>query len=212
MHRLLLSVVFVFFSMCAYSKSKERQLVVSSPNNVVKVEFLLKEGEAFYKVYYLKKLLIKESRLGFVLKDLPALDGKFKITASKQSTLDERWDQPWGEIKTIRNHYNSLSVTLEEQSDLQRQVIVEFRVYNDGLGFRHEIPAQFNLKKFIIQDELTEFAFVQDFSAWWIPAYGDEMDSEYLYKHTKLSEIKEKTATPLTLEYENKLFVSLHEA
>ena len=87
-----------------------------------------------------------------------------------------------------------------------------FRVYDDGVGFRYEVPEQPNLKDFVILDELTEFSLNQDFSSWWIPAYGTEMDSEYLYKNTKLSEIKEKVSTPITLESNDNLFVSIHEA
>jgi alpha-glucosidase len=101
---------------------------------------------------------------------------------------------------------------LEEESTLKRRLNVEFRIYDDGLGFRYEIPNQPNLHEFVITDEHTEFALTENFSAWWIPAYGPEMDSEYLYKNTKLSEIKEKISTPATFESGEKLFVSIHEA
>lgn len=185
---------------------------VASPDGSLNVQFLLKDGKPLYKISYNNSLLIRDSRLGFVLKDLPALDKDFTIVSATRTSFDETWTQPWGEVKNIRNQYNSLVITLEEQTELHRKMMVEFRVYNDGLGFRYEIPDQPNLTDFIIMDELTEFAFIQNFSSWWIPAYGSEMDSEYLYRHTSLSELKENVFTPITLESNDSLFVSIHEA
>lgn len=185
---------------------------ISSPDGSITLQFSLKEGKPFYRLSRNNSLLIKDSQLGFILKDLPSLEKNFKITSAVHSSFDETWTQPWGEVKDIRNQYNDLIITLEERSDLQRKMIIEFRLYNDGLGFRYEIPEQPNLKNFVIMDELTELAFVRDFSSWWIPAYGLEMDSEYLYRNTKLSEIKDNVFTPITFEYNDSLFVSIHEA
>ena len=207
----LIALLFISFQV-GFGKSKDKPIEVESPNKSVKIQFLLKEGRPFYKVLYQNKVLVKDSRLGFVLKEQPALDKDFKITSSTKSDADETWTQPWGEVKNIRNHYNGITINLEEQTGLKRKLTVMFRVYDDGIGFRYEVPEQPNLKDFVILDELTEFSLNQDFSCWWIPAYGTEMDSEYLYKNTKLSEIKEKVSTPITLESNDNLFVSIHEA
>ena len=201
--------VILFFP--AVGKPKDKALETESPDKSVKVQFVLKAGVPFYNVQYKGKLLVKDSRLGFILKDLPALDKDFKVASTTKSASDETWTQPWGEVKTIRNHFNSITINLEEQSSLKRRVTVEFRVYNDGIGFRYAIPEQPSLKSFVILDELTEFSLNQDYTSWWIPAYGEEMDSEFLYKNTRLSEIREKMFTPITLE-SNNLFVSIHEA
>lgn len=212
--RRFLTVYFVLIVISASVASippRSRPLEVSSPNGAIKVTFTLKNRQAFYQVRFQNKIVVNDSRLGFSLKDLPALD-HFKIISSEESSFDETWTQPWGEVRTIRNHYNSLLIVLEEESALKRILKVEFRIYNDGLGFRYEIPSQPNLHEFIITDEHTEFALAQNFSAWWIPAYGPEMDSEYLYQNTRLSEIKEKISTPVTFESGDNLFVSIHEA
>jgi len=193
------------------AKAADKPAEVTSPDRTLQVRVILKNGIPFYNVTRNGQPVINDSRLGFVLKDLPALDHDFTITSATPATKDETWTQPWGEVKTIRNHYNSLTITLEEKSALKRKLLVTFRVYNDGIGFRYEIPQQANLKSFIIMDELTEFALAQDLAAWWIPAYGEEMDSEYLYRHNRVSEFKEKVFTPLTLEG-NGLYVSIHEA
>jgi alpha-glucosidase len=164
-----------------------------------------------YTVQRNGQTIITDSKLGFILKNQPALAADFKVADVRKSSFDETWTQPWGEVKTIRNHYNSLAVTLGEQTNLKRTVIVEFRVYNDGVGFRYEFPQQPNLKDFVIMDELTEFAIAQDPAAWWIPAYSDDMDSECLFRKNKVSELKEKMHTPLTLEGAG-LYISIHEA
>ena len=207
-----LALFFIVSFQIVCSHAKDRPVEISSPDGSIKVKFLLKEGLAFYSVHYQNKLLIKNSRLGFTLKNLPALDKDFKIVSATKSTFDETWEQPWGEVRHIRNHYNSVLISLEEQSSLHRKITMEFRVFNDGLGFRYAIPAQPNLKEFVIMDELTEFSLTQDFSSWWIPAYGTEMDSEYLYRNTKVSELPQQVATPITFESLNNLFVSIHEA
>jgi alpha-glucosidase len=156
--------------------------------------------------------VVGNSRLGFVLKDLPPLSKGFKVKSSSSKTIDETWAQPWGEVSQVRNHYTQLKIALEESSTLKRKLNLEFRIFNDGIGFRYEIPQQSGLSEFVIMDELTEFAFVHDYSTWWIPAYGEEMDSEYLYRNNLLSALPEKTTTPVTLEFKDSLFVSVHEA
>jgi alpha-glucosidase len=162
---------------------EKNPLAVSSPDKSVTVQFILKDnGVPVYTIQRNGQTLIADSKLGFILKDKPSLTKDFKVVDSKRSSFDEIWTQPWGEVKSIRNQYNSLVITLEEQTALKRRLLVAFRVYNDGVGFRYEIPQQPNLSDFVIMDELTEFAFAQNLNAWWIPAYSEDMDSECLFR------------------------------
>ena len=214
MNLVLKTILISFFTvlpLLVSSKEKIKPTEVASPDKTLKIRVSIKSGVPFYSLFHLGKPLLSDSRLGFVLKDQPALDKDFKISSSTSSSFDETWTQPWGEVKTIRNQYNSLVVVFEELSDLKRKMTVEFRVYNDGIGFRYILPQQDNLKDFVILDELTEFALTSDMDAWWIPAYGKEMDSEYLFRHNKVSELAEKVHTPLTLESKG-LYLSFHEA
>lgn len=206
-----LSILLLISSPLFAKGDKRKSVDVSSPHKSIKVTFQVLQGIPYYSLHHNNNVILSNSRLGFVIKGEPALDQDFKIINTKHTSFDETWTQPWGEVKSIRNNYNGLVVTLEQQSSVQRTMEIEFRVYDDGIGFRYSFQDQPNLKDFVVIDELTEFSLTNDMDAWWIPAYGEEMDLEWLFKKNKVSELKEKMHTPLTLEG-NGLYVSIHEA
>jgi len=201
----------VLLTCILFVAAKPKPLQVSSPDQRVKVSVVIKNGEPFYNISHKDQPVVLDSRLGFTFKEQPALTKNFKVVSSSQASKDETWTQPWGEVKTIRNNYNSLKVVLEEQSTAKRKLVVEFRVYNDGVGFRYEIPEQPSLKDFVIMDELTEFSLADDLDAWWIEAYAADIDSECLFKKNKVSTLSAAVHTPLTLEGKGK-YLSIHEA
>ena len=170
---------------------------VTSPSGKVSLTFALGEGGVpTYEMSYKGKQVIKPSRLGFVLaKDKHAskqmnetdlLDG-FTVTDTKTSTFDETWTPVWGQYKTIRNNYTELEVDLR-QASADRNIIVRFRVYDDGMGLRYEFPQQKSLNYFVIKDECTQFAMTGDHTAYWIA--GDYDTQEYPVQITRLSEIR----------------------
>ncbi|MCU6167531.1 glycoside hydrolase family 97 N-terminal domain-containing protein, partial [Enterobacter roggenkampii] len=146
---------------------------------------------------------------------------------TKTSTFDESWKPVWGEANQIRNHYNELAVTLNQKST-DRHIVIRFRLFDDGLGFRYEFPEQKNLTYFVIKEERTQFAMAGDHKAFWIP--GDYDTQEYDYTTSKLSEIRglmSKAITPnssqtpfsetgvqtaLMMKTDDGLYINLHEA
>ncbi|MEQ8471710.1 MAG: glycoside hydrolase family 97 protein [Marinoscillum sp.] len=206
--RTLLAGIFILIIATACSSD----VVVVSPDGNIRVTFRLVDEQPFYEVKKGNNLIVANSELGFEFKNQPPLSGELAIKDITQSLFDETWVQPWGEVKNIRNHYNELTVTLQEKSELERIVKVTFRVYDDGLGFRYEFPEQPNLKDFVITKELTAFNLNYDLDAWWIPAYGDEIDSEFLFSKNRISTIGQKAHTPLTMQSGDSLFLSIHEA
>ena len=187
---------------------------VSSPDGQVVVEFSLSaNGEPTYEMSYKGKTVIKPSTMGFELaKDKHASKGlketdlldRFQLTHVQMDTFDETWKPVWGETATIRNHYNEMALTLNQLIETpvykghgddeglalegqERTMIIRFRVYNDGMGFRYEFPQQKELNYFIIKEEKTQFAMTGDHTAWWIP--GDYDTQEYTINTSKLSEI-----------------------
>ncbi len=176
---------------------------------------MLAGGVPYYQVSRSGQDVIKPSKLGFIFRDDEPLDQNLTISDSKSDNFDETWTQPWGEVKEIRNHYNELWVELEETNAAHRRMTIVFRVYDDGLGFRYELPEQDNLSDFEIMDEETEFVLAGNHQAWWIPAYQDNR-YEYLYKQSSLDFLRTQSIyavhTPLTMETAGGLFLSIHEA
>lgn len=160
-----------------------------SPNGKFKMSFSLgNDGTPMYQLFFKNKEVIKKSKLGLELqKDKKSLVNDFKLVDTKESTFNETWKTVWGEETQIQNHYNELAVKLK-QNETDREIIIRFRLFNEGLGFRYEFPQQKNLIYFVIKEERTEFAMTGNHTAFWIP--GDYDTQEYDYTESKLSEIR----------------------
>ncbi|MBQ2497582.1 MAG: glycoside hydrolase family 97 N-terminal domain-containing protein, partial [Prevotella sp.] len=187
-----------FFSLgiLAISSLAVAQTTTQSPDGNLTLTFSLAEGGVpTYSLDYKGKTVILPSRLGLELardkhaskglRETDLLDG-FTLKNEQKSTFNETWEPVWGETKTIRNHYNEYAVTLSQTAE-KRDIIVRFRVYDDGIGLRYEFPQQNTLNYFIIKEERTEFSLAGDHTAWWITADYDTQ--EYPIQTTRLSEI-----------------------
>jgi alpha-glucosidase len=183
---------------------------VTSSGGVLSVEIGLDENRASYSVKRFGETLIAPSRLGFLLRNTEKLDRNLELGAQATRDVDETWEQPWGERRVIRNHYRELRVRFDETQRQKRHFDVVFRLYDDGVGFRYEIPDQANLHDVIIDDELTEFDVKPTATAWWIPA-GEWNRYEYLYNRTPLTEVGQ-VHTPMTIRTESGLHLAFHEA
>ncbi len=191
--------------------AQQAPVTASSPDGTVSVALSLDgDGRASYTVTRKGKEIIKPSRLGFLFTDEAKIDRRLTITGQEVRDFDETWNQPWGEWAQIRNHYRELKVHLKETTALARVFTVTFRLYEDGVGFRYEFPQQPNMAKTNIADELTEFAFAQDGTAWWKPAFLWNRE-EYLYNKTPLSAVS-TADTPVTIKLADGTHVALHEA
>ena len=230
---------------------------VKSPNgNVVLTFSLTDNGRPTYEMTYKGKSVVKPSHLGLELaKDKHASMGMeesdlmegFRIVDTRETSFDETWQPVWGETRDIRNRYNELAVTLDNKYEYSkvtakgenergrafyerhRKMIIRFRVYDDGIGFRYEFPQQQELNYFLIKEEHTEFAMAGDHKAWWLP--GDYDTQEQMTQETKLSEIRGKmqeavnwgnssvavfsptgVQTSLQMKSDDGLYINIHEA
>lgn len=209
---------------------------VMSPDGKVVVKFDLDNGKPMYNMTFNGKTVMKDSRLGLELaknkhaskgfEETDLMEGFVKADAQIHR-FDETWKPVWGETATIRNHYNELVVTLRQPEE-QRDMVIRFRVYDDGMGLRYEFPQQKNLSYFIIKDENTEFALAGNHTAWWIP--GDYDTQEYEYVESKLSDIRSlmkqsigdnasqtpisdtAVQTSLQMKTDDGLYINIHEA
>ena len=206
--------------------------VLTSPDGRLQLSFdLTADGTPTYKMDYNNKPVIATSRLGLELKNQKSLLDGFKMERVSRSSFDETWQPVWGEQSSIRNHYNEMAVCLSQPDDNGhlREMIVRFRLYDDGVGFRYEWPAQNNFTYFTIKEERTEFAMTGDHTAYWIP--GDYDTQEYDYTISRLSEVREKmpavkfsynvsstvfsdtgVQTSLQLKTDDGIYLNIHEA
>ena len=240
---------FALMAMCGFAFCANAQKLTSPDGNLVMNFSLNEQGAPVYDLTYKEKAVIKPSTLGLELKredpekktdfewtemkDKAGVDKRtnlmtgFKIKDTRTSTFDETWRPVWGEESEIRNHYNELEVTLDQPMN-NRYIVIRFRLFNDGLGFRYEFPQQQNLNYFVIKEEHTQFAMSGDHTAYWIP--GDYDTQEYDYTTSRLSEIRGKMKTAVTpnssqyvfsptgvqtalmMKTDDGLYINLHEA
>ena len=206
--------------------------VLTSPDGRLQLSFdLTADGTPTSKMDYNNKPVIATSRLGLELKNQKSLLDGFKMERVSRSSFDETWQPVWGEQSSIRNHYNEMAICLSQPDDNGhlREMIVRFRLYDDGVGFRYEWPAQDNFTYFTIKEERTEFAMTGDHTAYWIP--GDYDTQEYDYTISRLSEVREKmpavkfsynvsstvfsdtgVQTSLQLKTDDGIYLNIHEA
>jgi alpha-glucosidase len=201
-------IVSILFS-CKSANVSVNKTAASPDGNII-ISVGTRKGKVYYSVKKGNKALIGKSRLGFRFQNMTELGNHVKITGSESRFFNETWEQPWGEKRLIENKYDELTVHLKEKKDLKRELNLVFRVYNDGFGFRYEIPRQANIDSFKIMDELTEFVMPEVYDAWWIPAYKERF-YESLYRHTPMNRM-DTVCTPLTLETKEGHFIAIHEA
>ena len=206
--------LFTFISaalLCVAARADEILATVTSPDKQLVVTLQLTgEGRLAYRVDRAGKPLVNASRLGLLLTNAHQLDGGFKLVGQQTSEHDDTWEQPWGESRRVRNHYRELMVELSQPAQGGRAMGLRFRVFDDGIGFRYELPAQPQLPIARISDELTEFDIAEPATAWWIPA-GEALVLEYQVNRTPLAEVG-LANTPLTMRTKSGVHLALHEA
>ena len=219
--------LFFLFSFLVSAPFATRAEELKSPDGNLLMRFEVNgEGTPVYELTYKQKPVIKPSRLGLEIEGF-SLRKAFTLKGVETATFDETWTPVWGEVKAIRNHYNEMTATLH-QADGDRTMVIRFRLYDDGLGFRYEFPQQKSLNYFVIKEEYSEFAMAGDHKAFWIP--GDYDTQEYDYTESRLTEIRGLMQTAITpntsqtpfsptgvqtalmMKSDDGLYINLHEA
>ncbi|RVU06902.1 glycoside hydrolase family 97 protein [Novosphingobium umbonatum] len=184
----------------------------TSPDGSIAIGFTTdNDGHAQYSITRKGKLLIAPSSLGFILSDgLPMLRG-WTITGADTGKGDSTWEQPWGERRYVRDHYNEITVHFRQSKDWgERLMDVHVRLFDKGVGFRYELPKQAALSTMKIADELTEFNIAGKGTAWWI-AGGEWNRYEQVYQKTPIDAVA-TAHTPITMRLEDGTHLSFHEA
>jgi len=221
------AVLYALIMMLTIISAQGKQTeTLMSPNGDIVLSFSLhKNGIPYYSVSYKGNQVIAKSMMGLIVKDyLTDYHSRFSINEIKASSHSSSWAPVWGENETIKDEYNSIIVSL---TNTKAKLDIEFRVYDDGVGFRYIIPKQ-GRKELVITDELTQFAMPGDIIAWWIP--GDYDTQEYEYTKSRLSEIRANNTnsqagnvsqhgfsptgvqTSLMLKTDGNVYLNIHEA
>ena len=204
--RLLAAIALLFAAPAALAGQ-----TVTSPDGRITVTLDTNgEGRPFYRVDLDGEAILTESRLGFLMADQDKLERRLKIVTTAEDSGDSTWEQPWGERRMVRDHWNALTATFVEESEAARSFAVTFKVFDDGVAFRYHFSDPSLGETIRIADELTEFNFASDGTAWWIPA-GEWNRYEYLYETTPISGAS-MVHTPFTVRLEGGTHIALHEA
>ena len=214
--------------MCAAVALNMAAADISSPDgNLLLNVDVNAQGEPYYNLSYKGKPVIVDSKLGLVAKEAKFKDN-FKILSTDTASFNETWHPVWGEYQDIVNHFNQLTVNLQNTDGLLMNVC--FRVFNDGMGFRYEFPLQDKANYLAVLDEISEFNFPADHTLFAIP--GDYDTDEYLFTEARISEMPEamkkyagrhsesqrtkdleKTIqTPMLAKTDDGLYINIHEA
>ena len=190
-----------------------QEVTVASPDGRNRVTVEVREGRLYYSLARDGRALLLPSLLGFEFRGAGPLREGLRISDTTRQAKDEWWTQPWGEVARVRDHHNELAVAVEETAAPNRRFLLRVRAFDDGIGFRYELPEQPGIGAFEISNELTEFSLADNPRAWWIPSNWARKDrSEMLYSSGPAS-LLDSVQTPLTMETrDGRTFLVVHEA
>ncbi|MEY3426521.1 MAG: hypothetical protein RL679_1879 [Bacteroidota bacterium] len=201
---ILLPILFLSHSVLGFVSDFQKEIY--SPEKKVKVFLHFKNGKINYNVFYMGKLVLENGKLGILTtEDNLAV---FKDVKISERQFDNFWKPVWGQSSEVNEAYTELQLDLTAISH-NRKLIVLLRTYDDGFAFKYEIPKQNRLKKIAIISEESTFSFAGKYRSWW--NWADYNTLEKSYFNSPLDSAKH-VATPFTLEGENGVFVSVHEA
>lgn len=184
--------------------ARAQTMVADSPDGKIKLSVdITSSGEVTYALYYKTKPIVISSSLGFELKEPAVSLRQFSLVKTDKTTYNQVWKPVWGEYSSIRDQHNQLILSLKDKSGSDILMNVIFRVFNEGVGFRYEFPAQNKLTHFVIADESSTFHLTGDHKTFWIP--GDYDTNEFTYNTTKLSEI-DASSSKMSQEIHAKTF------
>lgn len=194
--------------MFKWAKQKNH-LEVLSPDKQTTCNIMINKNGVFYSVQFHGETIISWSRLGIKLYNIDL--NNLALIRSVRSNHTETVEMPWGEDKYIANNYHELTLYLAKKRSIHFNFAIKFRVFNDSVAFRYEIPAQPKQKRVVVRDELTEFNVNPNALVWQIPALMPDR-YEYNYEKCRVAELKHLSHTPFTMKTPRGKYLSIHEA
>jgi len=174
-------------------------LELKSPDGKIEVRINAR-GPLSYAIQVDGQAVLRDSRLGMVLRDIGELGSAVEVLKEDRRQVDETWHNRWGKRSEVRDHYNELHLLLRQKSPVAHSFEVVMRAFDDGVGFRYVLPTQAGLTSFVLERDATEFAFAGDF-----PCFSGQQDTgfkgpqEWIFKPGKLGAIQPQSVIGLPL-------------
>ena len=167
-------------------------------------------GSLSYSVTVDGTPVLNESRLGLRLRAGGVLGSNVEMLSAPATQSDTTWINPLGKRREVRDNHNELAVTLREKGDAGQAFSVVFRAFDDGVAFRYVLPRAGGAADFVVDEELTQFAFTADnlcFAGDHVAVPPDAYDSrggfhgpqEWEFRRQRLSDLPVETVTGLPL-------------
>ena len=174
------------------SSAWAQQATVSGPDNLLKVDVSVNEGIPFYSVTYKGKTMLEDSPLGFV-SNVGDFSKGMAYTGQKTRSIEESYTMDRIKRSKVDYRANELTVTLQNAD--KKPIDITFRVSNNDVAFRYEIPRYGDTGSIVIQQEATGF----DFPSYTTTFLCPQSDPMIGWKRTKPSYEEEYTPdAPLT--------------
>ena len=183
---------------------------ILSPDGRLLMRLTEEDGVVRYAVEYDGAPVIAPSRLGFRFVTGPNLENGLSLVSVERGSHEGEWETVYGERRVVTDHYNEIEAVFEADGQPGTRLTLRARLFDTGLGFRYEVERDSPGGQTLIADELTEFTFASDGTAWWIPS-GEFNRYEYIFHTTPITEVW-KAHTPFTARLEDGPYVSIHEA
>ena len=221
-------IIFLIALAVVFGEKKSTFNTIKSPDGSIILNVEVEQGKIYYSVFKNDKAIIDKSQLGIIADKFDLSKNLTQKNVKRDSHYDT-WTQVWGEQKEIVDSYNELLISLGSDKDRYLGLEIRFRLFDDGIGFRYELPRHWRTKEFNIMDEVTQFNLTEDSESWWIPAYAYRR-YEFLYANTLISEINrdkfselvehlhdprigpEAVQTPFTIQRKDGITIAIHEA
>lgn len=177
--------LFYAFALLA-SQALAQSITVTGPDTRLKVDLAVNGGIPMYSVSYDGKTILEKSPLGFI-----ANTGNFSqgmsFIGQETSQINKTYTQD--RIKRSVVNYAANELTVRLQNTNKQPVNIVFRVSNNDVAFRYEIPKSSETGSMVINEEKTGFDFPEYTTTFLTP----QSDAMIGWKRTKPSYEEEYT-------------------
>lgn len=182
----------LFIMAMACSQMWAQKTSVYSPDSLLKVDVTIDGGRPSYSVTYNGKVFLEPSPLGFVA-DVGDFSRDMTLSGSKTRSINESYTLDRIKKSAVTYTANELKVSLANKEN--KTVDVTFRVSNNDIAFRYEMPRYGETGSIVINNETTGFNLPAQTTTFLTP----QSDAMIGWKRTKPSYEEEYAAdAPLT--------------